>query len=266
MINITLLKKELSSSWKTLLGFLVILTMYIVIMVYMYSPEMSGVLNAFSDSMPEIFAAFGMANIGEGLLGFCIQYLYGFILFVFPAIYIILTASKVVCRYVDTGSMAYLLATPNKRKKIVLTQWIVLNILIMVLVLYIIFCGIASAELFFPGELNIQGFVLVNLGLWMLYFFIANLLFCLSCIFNETDKFNIAAGSILFFSFICQSVTNMGTELSFLKYFTFLTLFNPANMISNFQSQIFPLSILVFGGIVFSVLGISIFEKRDLPL
>ncbi len=266
MINGPLFKKEISSLWKTLFIFLAILTMYITIIIYMYTPELSDIMNGFMEAMPDLFAAIGMGNVGDGLLGFMVQYLYGFILFIFPAIFIVMITNNLVCKYVDVGSMAYLLATPNTRKKIVFTQWIVLNILLIVLVLYIFACGAITAEILFPSELNMTGFMWVNLGLWAMYFFIGNLLFCISCLLNESDKFLQIAGVILFVSYICNSIATMGSDFSFLKYFSFLTLFNPTEIINNLNDQFLPIALLFIGGIAFATVGISIFEKRDLPL
>ena len=67
--------------------------------------------------MPEIMSAFGMANTGSTLTEFLSNYLYGFLLLVFPMILEIILANKLVVKYVDIGSMAYLLSTPNSRNK-----------------------------------------------------------------------------------------------------------------------------------------------------
>lgn len=266
MFNQTLFKKEWKSLTKILLAFLAILTMYIVIIIYMYTPEMNELMSDLLEAMPEVFAAVGMGVTGDGLLGFCVQYLYGFILFIFPAIFMVMVTNSLVCRYVDEGSMAYLLATPNTRRKIVITQWFVLNIVLLSLVIYILFCGILTSELLFPNELDIVGFMQVNAGLMALYFFLGNGLFCLSCFLNESDKFIKIAGGLLFVSYICNSIATMSTQFDFFKYFSFLTLFNPMKIVGDFSGQWLSLAVLIVGGIIFSVIGITGFEKRDLPL
>ena len=64
-MNITLLKKEIKSNWLQLIIFLAVLTMYGVMVTMMYEPELGESLKMMAESMPEIFAAFGMAEVGE---------------------------------------------------------------------------------------------------------------------------------------------------------------------------------------------------------
>ena len=40
--------------------------------------------------------------------------LYGFLLVVFPMVFLILLANRLLTRYLDRGSIAFLLATPNQ--------------------------------------------------------------------------------------------------------------------------------------------------------
>ncbi len=266
MINTTLMKKELKSNWKITLIFLGIVSLYISVIVYMYSPGLNQVIQNMMTEMSEMFKMFGMDQSGVGLLGFCIQYLYGFILLVFPIIFILIIGARLVSRYVDTGSMAYLLATPNTRKKIVKTQWTVFNVLILVLVIYIVGFGLLVSGLMFPNEMDVIGFLKVNFGLWSFYFCVLSFIFFVSCLFNEADKVLGFGGFILFFSYILQAIANMGSTFEFVKYFTVFTLFNPSALASDFSSQLVPLALLIGLGTVFSIFAFTIFEKKDLPL
>ena len=72
--------------------------------------------------MPEMMAAFGMTSIGDTLIEFLSAYLYGFLFMILPMVFSIMLANKLIMGYIDNGSMAYLLATPNTRFKIVFTQ------------------------------------------------------------------------------------------------------------------------------------------------
>lgn len=72
----------------------------------------------FSQTMSQSISAFGMTNPSSTLIEFLSSYLYGFIYLVFPLIFKIIIANKLVVRYVDQGSMAYLLSTPMSRKKL----------------------------------------------------------------------------------------------------------------------------------------------------
>ena len=122
-MNLTLYRKELKGSWKLLIIFAAILTMYISMIISMYDPEMADALKQFEELMPELMAAVGMVGGQDTLMGFMTSYLYGMILLVFPMVYIIIRANGLIAKYVDNGSMTTLLSAPVKRTKIAATQY-----------------------------------------------------------------------------------------------------------------------------------------------
>ena len=122
MINKTLYAREMKNSVKLLFILAAVMALYIGIIIYMYEPEMMALLDSYVDAMPEMMAAVGMTAGATDLLGFMISYLYGFILLVFPMIFCILRADRLLARYTTSGAMSYLLAAPVSRQRIVTTQ------------------------------------------------------------------------------------------------------------------------------------------------
>ena len=118
MINTTLLKKEFKSNYILLLIFLAVLSMYSCMIIAMFDPKLGDSLRAMAESMPQLFSAFGMADVGTTLLESIIGYLYGILFTAFPGVFIILLSNRLIARYVDNGSMAYLLSVPHKRSKL----------------------------------------------------------------------------------------------------------------------------------------------------
>ena len=53
-MNLTLYRKELKGSWKLLVIFAAILTMYISMIISMYDPQMADALKQFEELMPEL--------------------------------------------------------------------------------------------------------------------------------------------------------------------------------------------------------------------
>lgn len=265
MINSTLLKKEFKSNYKILLIFIAVLTMYETIIISMFNPELGATLDTFAKAMPQIMSAFGMANTGSNLTEFLANYLYGFLLLVFPMILEIILANKLVAKYVDNGSMAYLLSTPNSRLKIVITQALFVIINISILVLYVTVLGIICSEAMFPGDLNIERFILINLSVLAMHIAISGVCFFASCISNDMKlSYSIGAGLPIAF-YIIQMLANMGGKLEKFKYFTLFTLFEP-NKIATGNGEIGFLVASFTIGVVLYVLGIVLFSKRDLPL
>ena len=83
-MNATLFKKEIKSNWLLLVIFLAVLSVYGSMITMMYNPEMGDSLKMMADSMPDLFAAFGMADVGQTLLDFVSGYLYGMLYVAFP--------------------------------------------------------------------------------------------------------------------------------------------------------------------------------------
>lgn len=266
MISIPLLKREIKSNYKLFIIFAAVLTMYISIIIPMFDPEIGEALAEFEKAMPGMMAAFGMTNSGTTLIEFINTYLFGFLFIVFPMIFEIIIANKIIAKYVDSGSMAYLLATPNKRRKIAISQGTFLLLSIGILILFITLVGIISSEVYFPGELDIKKYVLLNIGLYCLHVAISGLGFFASCISNDTKlSYSISAGIPIGF-FIIQLLSNMGGKLENFKYFTIFSLLDTDKLIKGEASGIWMFIILLLIGVILYTIGILRFSKRDLPL
>jgi len=266
MFNFTLYKRGMQGSWKMLLIFAAVLTMYFTIIISMFDPALGSVLNEFAEAMPELMAMVGMTPSSTTMLGFMSAYLYGFIMLIFPMIFSILSANKLIARHVDNGSMTYLLAAPVKRRTVAFTQMKVIASGIFALTAYATIMGIIACELSFPGELEIGKFILLNLGALCLQLFIGGICFLCSCIFNDT-KYSIGFGAgIPALAFIIQMMANAGAELENAKYATFFTLFNPDGITAGETGAIWGMVTLFVGAMVLFISAITIFNKKDLHI
>ena len=266
MLNITLFVKEIKSNYKLFLIFAAVLTMYPAVIITMFDPNLGESLNLMMASMPDLFAAFGMENPGTTLIEFLVNYLYGFLLVIFPMVFLIILSNKLVARYVDQGSMVYLIATPNKRNRIVLNQAFFLLTCIFLQVVYITgICIFLSAALF-PGELDIRNFILINVGLLGLHVFLGGLCFLSSCLCNDVRISNgISAGFCISFAML-QMLSQVGEKFSFLKYATPLTLFQPLEILAGSTKSFVFVGLLYGGGILMASIGAGAFTKRNLSL
>lgn len=165
MINLTLYKKELKSSWKLLVIIAGVLTLYITMIIGMFDPEMADALKQFEELMPEVMAAVGMTGTGDTLAGFMISYLYGMLMLVFPMVYTIIRSNGLVAKYVDRGSMASLLAAPVHRTTVALTQLAVLFTGIFLLLGYCTALELATAQGPVPGRAGGGGAAAAQCGI-----------------------------------------------------------------------------------------------------
>ena len=81
-----------------------------------------------------------MTGIATSLIEFIKIYLYGFLMLIFPMIFIIIITNMTIMKYVDSGSMANLLSTNNSRRKIILTQAfsIILGVIVLITIMTVI--------------------------------------------------------------------------------------------------------------------------------
>lgn len=263
-MNAALFKQGIKSGWKTLVIFLAVISMYVTVMIFMFDPELSKVMDEFAAAMPNLMAAFGMKASATDLTGFLASYLYGFILLVFPMVYIIIAANSLVARHIERGSMAYFLASPNKRNRIAFTQAVTLIFGIFILVAYAAVLAVAVGEAVFPGKLDIKNYLLLNLGLFCLHIFIGGLCFLASCISNEVSKATLLGGGFSVLCYLFQSLANVGDKFENLKYATFFTLFDSDLLIKGSSNGYIMAACLFAGGAILFVAGIIGFSRRDL--
>ena len=235
----TLIKRELKANYKILLIFMAILSMYCSVIVMMYDPTLGESLYMMAKSMPQLFTAFGMMHPG-------------------------IMCYRLIARYIDRGTLVYLLTTSYSRKKIILTQY--LNLLLGTLFLIVYSCSliILCSYIMFDEKIDISSFIMLNTGLICLHLFFMSMCFFTATTFNEI-KYSLGIGGGLGMIFILiQMLSQVSDKLEFLKYFTPLTLFDASSLVK-FES-ITGIVVLFMVSIFILVLSIDIFSKRDLPL
>lgn len=265
-MNFTLFKHELFASLKLFTIIIGVLMLYIVSVIYMYNPEMTDTLKKLTETMPEMMAAFGMTSIGDTLIEFLSTYLYGFLLMILPLVFSIMLANKLIMGYIDNGSMAYLITTPNTRFKIVFTQALFLIISLFTLLAVTTLVMIVFAEILFPNELDITALLLLNFGLFLLHFAISGFCFLMSCSTKDLRTSYAYSAGIPIAFYLIEALSNMGGSLDKLQYITIYSLFDSVQLIQQNSSCWWMLGTLFLIGLLCYSLAIRFFVKRDLHL
>lgn len=266
MISIPLWKRELKANAAILFLFLGLVTMYGGIITAMYDPESGDMLHMMAESMPELFAAFGMSSSGTNLMEFLTNYLYGFILLVIPFLGIVILTHRLVVRYIDRGSMAYLLVSGNSRQKIIFTQALFLICFIAVICIYVTCFLWICALLLHQESLPMQPLLMLNFGLFALLLAFSGIVFLSAVSFNETKwALGIGVGIGIFFLLV-QMLSQVGNSMEFLKYLTITTLFDTTAIIQETGTPLVGIFALLAIAILCYGIAIQYFRKRDLPL
>ena len=265
-MSVILFKKEWKNNIRIFLIIAAVLTLYVSIIVAMYDPKLGESLNMMAEVMPQLFAAFGMVDPGLTLLDFITNYLYGFILIVFPFIYTLIMCHRLIVRYIDRGSMAYLLATPHSRVKIVLTQLAVLVSGLIALFTYVLLLILICSLVMIDETIHIFSLIMTQLGLCSLHLLLAGICYLSACCFNEAKvSVGVSAGIGIMF-ILLDMLSQVSDQIHFLKYFTPLTLFNAKGLQANEGQAWFGCMVLMLLFLGCVILACQIFKKRDLPL
>lgn len=263
----TLFRYTVRSNWILAVIFFGIMFMYLAIIISMYDPEGIEHMIALVEMLPDELAALMGFDIAiTDMISFLASYYYSFLIILFPLIYCIIIANRLVAKHVDHGSMTYMLCTPESRVRIITTQALFMIISIVTLLSLIALTGLALSQIMFPGELDVGMYISLNLGAVMLFLALSSICFFFSCLFDDTRYSLALGGGIPVLFFIISLLTNMGMGHEWLRYLTLLTLYDPAKILYG-QQSVFMVS-LVFAAIAAALYSaaIHVFSRRDLPL
>ncbi len=267
MISLPLLKANIRSQYLIFLIFAALLGLYLSIIAGMFNPESMAAFDAMLATLPkEIVNTMHFSIHETSLIGFLAGYFYGFLIQLILLIYTAITANHVIAGYVDSGSMAFLLSTPNPRWKIALTQAVYLAGSTALLIIITMLVGIAVSQAMFPGALDIGRFSLLNLGASLLFFALSAIGFFASCLFNET-RLSLALGAGLpVFFLLLKLISGVSADLAPIGWASLMSLFDPAAIIARPASALPSFLALLLIGFVLYAAGIVVFSKKDLPL
>lgn len=267
MINFKLFAYDIRANIKIWTIFLAILLFYGLIIVFMLDTVINDKTAMMTNSAPELMSAFGI-NTNPGTFAEAIvSLLYGFIFIMWPLVYLIAVGHRVSAKLIDRGSMASILASPNSRATIVLTQAAFYVFSLFSLLALSVLAVYITSSVIYPGELDALQFIYLNLGLFSLHFLISAICFVVSSLVSESwAYFTFGAGlPILFYLF--QMLGNIGGDLKFFKSLTIFSLFKPEEYLASNWSLVLPQGLILIGlGLLLYLVSVMIFRKRDIAV
>lgn len=196
-------------------------------------------------------------------------------------IFIVIVGNSLIVNQVDSGSMAYVLATPTKRSAVANTQAIFL------IVTPIIICAVGCiarniASIVFTGETNVKMYIALYFGMYLLVEAVGGICYMGSCLFNQSRKATAFGGGIAVWFFLAsllgmfgaEDMVNMGIGVEELGIFNKLTLvglydIHALSTVGSAEvdySFVWKLCVLAGVAIVTYIIGNIRFQKKDLPL
>ncbi|MGG3755874.1 MULTISPECIES: ABC transporter permease subunit [Bacillus] len=260
---------SLKGNSKNISNFAIGSVFYLWILIWVF-PSMTSAkgLNDLIKSMPEALQKVtGLQSGVQKLNDFLAGEYYGLIFVLLLMVYSIIVSTQLVAKLVDKGAMAYLLATPISRVKIILTQAAVLILGLITIVVFTYVGGLVGAEwLIDKSDLDKEVFLQLNLVGGLLFLVVCAYSFFFSCLFNDEKKaMSVSAGiTVVFYGL--DMLGKLSDKFEWMRNISLFNLFRPQEIISG-DYDVMKTSIgLLISAVVIFAISTWVFKKRDLPL
>lgn len=263
---LSLFRRSILSVAAVLAAICVFLIFYIASIVYLYDPSVSESLRQMQDAMPELFAAFGMANPTSTLCDFLLNYLYGFL---FTGALVIIAAylvSRLIVGPTKDGSLAWVLASPHSRHSEALTYVVaeVVTVLLTVAVLWV--SESVLCEWLFPGELAEGDLAVANAGLAALALFATSLCFASGCAFRNPGAALWVGTGLCALFLLMTLVSAAGDGLDWIAKLSPFSLYDAYGLANGEFSAVAGACTLFGLSAAFYAAGVWAFCRRDFSL
>jgi ABC-2 type transport system permease protein len=266
-MNRTLLKADLRAHWPLFLFIQLVLLLYGSISVYMFDPKSAEALINMIAVLPEAMVkAMGFDKLGTDLTEYVASYLYGFIMIVFPLIYIAVIANKLIAAHVERGSIVYLLSSPNSRITIAVTQAAYLLITLAVHIAVTTGVIVLMCITRYPGMLQIGRFLLLNLLTFTVLAAVSGAAFFASCLFSETRWSLTVGAGVPGAMFVLGMVSDLGSDLHWLSRLSIFTLMDIELVLTGGPPLVLALAATAAAAAALFVSAVAVFNRRSLAV
>ena len=235
----------------------------------------ASITDQIPEKVAEALTELGNMDIYSLIIGSIFYRIAGLLM---PMVFVIMTANGLLAGQVDSGSMAYVLSTPTKRRAVTVTQMTYLVVALFAMfslltVTSVIAVWVSGGNSF---AINYAQILLFNLGAFLSMFAIAGFCFMCSALFNRTKYSLGIGGGITIFSLVCTILGLFGSSvvpsamrisaMNFFNYLSIITLYDTVSIMGGTLSYLWKFGILLAIGVVTFIIGIFRFDKKDLPL
>lgn len=212
-----------------------------------------------------LMSAFGFDSVSTNLTSFMADYYYGFLVFVFPMIYSIVTANRLVAKPVDNGSFAYLLMAPVSRRTIIVTKGIYLLTSIGILFCILHLVGGMVCRMLFGSMLNQEIFLRLNINAALLAMSVGMICFFYSCYFNESRlSLSFSSGVTIGFLLLFM-MGGVSPDAEFLKDWSIFSLLDTERILDGGGTAGLGFLLIAMIIILFC-LSVWVFDRKNLPV
>lgn len=236
-------------------------------------------VESITDQIPEKVAEaleeLGNMDIYGLIIGSIFYRIAGLLL---PMVFVIMVANGLLAGQVDSGSMAYVLSTPTKRRTVACTQMAYLMISLLAMFLMVTITSVISIWVVGGNNfaINFAEICFFNLGAFLTMFAFAGYCFMCSAIFNRSKYSMSIGGGLSIFMLVCTILGLFGSNvvpsamridaMNVFNFLSIISLFDTVSILNGTIAFAWKFAILAGIAIVTFIIGVFRFEKKDLPL
>lgn len=239
------------------------------------SETSGGLLEDLPEDVTDALMELGEMDIYSLVIGTIFYRIAGLLL---PIIFVIMCSNNLISSQVDSGSMAYVLSTPTKRRTVTLTQIAFLVSSIFAMCLLTTITSVVCLAIVGSSEITLtySQVLLFNLGEFITLLAISGICFLSSCWFNSSKKAMSIGGGLSMFFLVSTILGLFGSKvipsairieaMNFFNYISIISLFDTMSIINGTLAFLWKWAILIaIAGVTYAI-GIMKFDKKDLPL
>lgn len=245
------------------------------IKAYAKEQASASITDQIPEKVAEALEELGNMDIYGLIIGSIFYRIAGILL---PMVFVIMVANGLLAGQVDSGSMAYVLSTPTKRRAVACTQMAYLMLSLLAMFLLVTVTSVISIWVVGGNNfaINFAEICLFNLGAFLTMFAFAGYCFMCSAIFNRSKYSMSIGGGLSIFMLVCTILGLFGSNvvpsamridaMNVFNYFSIISLFDTVSILNGTISFAWKFAILAGIAIVTFIIGVFRFEKKDLPL
>ncbi|CQR47756.1 ABC-2 family transporter protein [Paraliobacillus sp. PM-2] len=269
-MNLSLYSQMMKTNVKTFFGFGIGSAIYVTLMTSLFPmiednmEEIEGMMDMFPDALLRALGLETFNNYGQ----FISAEYYGLFYLLILGVFSVMMAIQLLARFVDRGSMAYLLSTRVSRAQVVITQILVLISGLIIIHILTFGAGFLAGEFLIETESTIafSEFFEINFVGFLLFFAVGGYSLLISSMFNDERNAFSLAGGLTFLFYGMNMMGKIVTDIEWIRHFTPFSLYEPGKIASGDADVWLSCIILAAIGLISYILAVFIFRKRNLPL
>lgn len=250
MFSKTIIKQSIKNNWKIWVTITLTTTMFLVLNIFLFELR----VNDPASHGPEVNNVIEILDV----------MFYGILGIILPMIYSIFVGNKLVAAEVDKGTLSCYLNTPITRSTIIRSKAVSFISSLVLMFVTITIVGIATSNLF-GVDLDLETFLLLNLGLLLYQLAVSGIVYLSSTYFNNSSNAMALGAGVPVAFFILAIIASLDESLEFINNFTLNTLFDTNNIIAG-TDYIFSFIIMIVIGLASYIASLIYFNKKDLPI